>query len=283
MLAFIFRGVFLVGILSWYSTSVWKMIDTYFKNRFQSYLKAEYDKNPHMLADLKAYRAAGGKESNTVVSTPDSEDLPLKEIIRTCETDVCPTVNKTSDSEQEELLPLDKKNFTSNDTGADDHVKLETANATTEPPPIWKELDTNESKIVEESPKPVTERLKNDTAKKRNTETKKGKRQSARVSATTDQTDKPKPAKKNKVKIVTFTEKDFASTRIKVTPQDFAEFDVDEDSPEHNDGEPLGILVSELPVKPKLNIGDLRRVSPEEFCPVTLEDEFSCDETKTWP
>lgn len=265
MLAFIVRGVFLVGVISWYSTSVWKMIDVYFKNRFQSYLRAEYDKNPHMLADLEAYRAAAGKESSTIPTTAANEDL--NGIVQTCEADVCP-VSNGADLEAETQLPVE--DATSNDPGDGIRTKIVEA---TEPLPITSE---NESSIAIEAPDLPAELLKNDSKKKEILRTKKIERRT--VASKVEQ----KKATKNKLKTITLTDKDFASTRIKMTPQDFAEFDADEDSGEDGD-KSVGVLVSELPYKPKADIGDLRKVSAEEYCPLTLDEEMSCDETRTWP
>lgn len=52
MFGLIIRGVFLVGIVGWYSTSLWKMIDDYWKDQFKRYLDQEFQKNPHMRDDV---------------------------------------------------------------------------------------------------------------------------------------------------------------------------------------------------------------------------------------
>ncbi|XP_046603562.1 uncharacterized protein LOC124297032 [Neodiprion virginianus] len=254
MLAFIFRGVFLVGIVSWYSTSVWKMIDGYFKDRFQSYLRAEYDKNPQMLADLQAYSAAAGKKSPALpTAVPPEPDVG--EAVHICSAEVCPAAsNKASNS-------MDPR-----DGFLGSEKQPETA-AATEPPLM---VERNQSRRANHA----GEELKNDSTKMRKVkESRKPKRRSVEGG---------KPSKK-RLKTITLTEKDFASTRVKVTPQDFDEFDADENVAKEIEDESHGVLVSKLPFKPKADIGDLRRVSEEEFCPLTLEDEVSCRETKTWP
>ena len=48
MLAFVLRGVLFIGVVGWYSGSLWRMIDDYFKDQFQKYLEDEYRKNPKM-------------------------------------------------------------------------------------------------------------------------------------------------------------------------------------------------------------------------------------------
>lgn len=47
-IAGIFRGMFLVSILFWYSTSVWKMMDSYFRDEFKKYLVKEKEENKHL-------------------------------------------------------------------------------------------------------------------------------------------------------------------------------------------------------------------------------------------
>ncbi|XP_046744772.1 uncharacterized protein LOC124410440 [Diprion similis] len=249
MLAFIFRGVFLVGIVSWYSTSVWKMIDGYFKDRFQSYLRAEYDKNPQMLADLQAYRAAAGKKSPSL-PTVVAPEPDITEAVRVCSAEVSPASNS-----------MDQREGFS-----DGEKQPETATATESPLMV----ERNESRRVDHA----DEQLKNDSTKRRKVkETRPTRRRSI---------ERGQPAKK-RLKTITLTEKDFASARVKVTPKDFAEFDTNENAVERIEDESHGVLVSKLPFKPKADIGELRRVSEEEFCPLTLEDEVSCQETKTWP
>lgn len=267
MLAFIFRGFFLIGVISWYSTSVWKMIDVYFKNRFESYLRAEYDKNPHMLADVEAYKAAAGKES---LAAPMAEpEEHLNEVVRACSADVC-LASKADDPTRKAVTTANKE--ATFDDG-NNIVERKTMKATESPLVIGGNGITK----VDKSPEAHSERLKNDSAKKGNVGKKKTRRKAA-----ADKVEEGKAPKK-KLKTITLTEKDFASTRIKVSPQDFAEFDVDEDAVQDVEDESASVLISELPFKPKADIGDLRKVSPEEFCPITLEEEFSCDETETWP
>ncbi|XP_050466073.1 uncharacterized protein LOC126859126 isoform X2 [Cataglyphis hispanica] len=89
-----------------------------------------------------------------------------------------------------------------------------------------------------------------------------------------------KKPKKRRVNTIVLTNADFSGARIRNDANDdFSEFE-EEDGKRVREEE---ILISELPYKPKADIGDLDRVTAEEFCPLTLEDEASCGETTTWP
>lgn len=50
------RAVVLLGVVGWYSMGVWNMIESYFKDRFDKYLREEYAKNPRMKRDLDTHR-----------------------------------------------------------------------------------------------------------------------------------------------------------------------------------------------------------------------------------
>jgi hypothetical protein len=84
MLALIFRGFFLLGILSWYSTSLWRMIDSYFKDQFQRYLEEEYQRNPKMREDLHVH---------TTVDKSDKPSIDVKkkydQFLKECIGDIC--------------------------------------------------------------------------------------------------------------------------------------------------------------------------------------------------
>lgn len=65
--------------------------------------------------------------------------------------------------------------------------------------------------------------------------------------------------------------------------RDFSEFDDDEEAEEREEEElEEGIPVADLPFKPAINIYDLDRLSADEFCPLTLEDDPTCEETRAW-
>ncbi|KAK0171458.1 hypothetical protein PV327_011272 [Microctonus hyperodae] len=46
-----------ITVVGWYSMGVWNMIDSYFKDRFDKYLREEYAKNPRMKKDLDNHRS----------------------------------------------------------------------------------------------------------------------------------------------------------------------------------------------------------------------------------
>lgn len=45
MLAIVFRSFFLIAIISWYSTGIWRLIDEYFRKEFSTYLSSELKKS----------------------------------------------------------------------------------------------------------------------------------------------------------------------------------------------------------------------------------------------
>lgn len=48
MLGLLLRGFFLLGIISLYSHGVWKFINEYFRNEFETYLREEFKRNKHL-------------------------------------------------------------------------------------------------------------------------------------------------------------------------------------------------------------------------------------------
>lgn len=48
MFVLLFRGFFLMGIISWYSMNVWSFIDKYFRNEYKKYLDEEMTRHPHL-------------------------------------------------------------------------------------------------------------------------------------------------------------------------------------------------------------------------------------------
>lgn len=59
----LFRGVFLFVILLWYSASVWRAMDEYFRDEFKKYLEKAYERNKHLKADMNAKKYASEVES----------------------------------------------------------------------------------------------------------------------------------------------------------------------------------------------------------------------------
>jgi hypothetical protein len=52
MFILLFRGFFLMGIISWYSMNVWNFIDGYFRNEYKRYLDDEVKRHPHLRPDV---------------------------------------------------------------------------------------------------------------------------------------------------------------------------------------------------------------------------------------
>ncbi|XP_011309134.1 uncharacterized protein [Fopius arisanus] len=230
MLAFALRGIVLVAVLSWYSTSIWKMIDGYFKNRFDKYLKEEFEKNPRMRADMAQ------KVPPVEVHTP-------QEFLDSCQLDSCP-VDKAVALEGDKISSISPSILEENVSNvADDNLRMEESK---------EESDRSAYRVSSGA-----------------------KREKSRKIILQSQ-ESPK-GKRKKVKTITLTEKDFEEVKKKmaIEDDDFTEFE-DEETPE-------GILVSKLGFKPKADIGNLDRVTEDEFCPISLEYEGDCSETKTWP
>ncbi|CAD6232805.1 GSCOCG00012242001-RA-CDS [Cotesia congregata] len=75
MLAFAIRGFVLLSVIGWYSNSVWKMIDGYFRDKFDKYLREEYQKYPQMKKDIQLME----KEINEIVETAGNIDSKYRE------------------------------------------------------------------------------------------------------------------------------------------------------------------------------------------------------------
>jgi hypothetical protein len=52
MFVLLFRGFFLMGIISWYSMNVWNFIDGYFRNEYKRYLDEEMKRHPQLKPDV---------------------------------------------------------------------------------------------------------------------------------------------------------------------------------------------------------------------------------------
>lgn len=70
MLAVALKGVFLIGVISWYSVAIMSMINDYFRAEFREYLK----KNP--IASTKADQASPA--STIVIAPPAQAQQPIE-------------------------------------------------------------------------------------------------------------------------------------------------------------------------------------------------------------
>lgn len=252
MLAAFFRNAFLIGILAWYSLSVWKMIDGYFRDQFASYLHEEYRKNPRMKSDVR--------DMNVV----DKEELVVTEV----ETALDKMVELEPEDYSEDNSDADKKVEASVESRLEEIRMVE--NVTEKKLEIEKNF-TNEEQIQE---KPNNHKLKTEEPKNEETILVKKKK----LTLKRKEEEVPKKVIKKRVKTITFKEEDFLSVKKRrgmiERDEDFWEFDEDQEE---------GIPISQLPYKPRLDVGRLERITADEYCPLTLEDELSCGETTEWP
>ena len=49
MIGLALRGFFLIGIISWYSSGVFKLINDYFRSEYKNYLSNEFKKNKYLV------------------------------------------------------------------------------------------------------------------------------------------------------------------------------------------------------------------------------------------
>lgn len=218
MIAILIKSVLLLSIIGWYSTNVWKIIDGYFKEKFEKYLQEEYAKNPKMKIDVQSKFI-----NEEVISTISNNDY--------CNFESCPD-DKINSKTLENLNTLK----------SDDSEKIKLT------------LDEEKKiKSIENNNKKIKTKIKNSKSF---------------VNKITNNNDEKKKKKRtNKKKKVKSQLND-----------DFSEFDYYENEKPHE-----GIPISELGFKPKADIGKLDRVTAEEFCPISIDDNSDCFVTKKWP
>lgn len=290
MLAFAIRGIILLGVLSWYSTTVWKMIDGYFKDQFHNYLQNEYRKHQRMRVDVESTKVVDkGPIPNALpaesslkygIAETYGPDTCSADIIDACQQAIGASNRKsgeavaggTSENAVDTVDATDKNAFPENafpgqsvlesrksSSGSDAHDEERQPSADNE-------NGDREKEAIEKSPASSSRRRL-------------GKNKLSEASKKILKEISREKPKKRRVNTIVLTDADFASARIRYDADDFSEFEEENDQRVREEG----ILVSELPFKPKADIGDLDRVTAEEFCPLTLEDEASCGEITTWP
>lgn len=84
MIGLVFRGVFLISIISWYSYGVVKMINEYFRSEYKSYLTTEFKKNKHLNPNEEVpikYQDQAVVNSFEIPTSPpnDNEEIPKLE------------------------------------------------------------------------------------------------------------------------------------------------------------------------------------------------------------
>jgi len=299
MLACIIRGVFLLGVLSWYSVIIWKVIDGYFQDQFRTYLQEEYRKHPRIKADFESTGAVDKRPAPSALPTEPSLSYGIAETYDSntvCPADIvdaCPRAIVSSGKPEEAVAggtseiaaavgagTTDKNAFPANTARSAQESRKPPSSSDTRDKERrsgainqdnGREEDAIEGSILLPPTSSLTVRKLRRRLDKRGLS-----RVSKEVSREISR-EKPKNRKVNTL----LTDIDFATVKTDDDEDDdFSEFE--EEEKDHRIYKE-GILVSELPFKPKADIGNLDRVTAEEFCPLILEDEISCEETTTWP
>lgn len=296
MLAFAVRGVVLLSVLSWYSAVVWRMIDGYFKDQFRVYLQEEYRKYPRLRADVKNVEAvdkgsapsglpAESSLSRSNMGFSDSDVVCPVDIA-----DICQRTTASSGKPKEAVAGGTSENAVA--VGAGKNAFPENAAQ----PVLESRKPPSSSNTHDEERRPGV--IHQDDDREERTiggseigdsvlavsphHSEKPQRRLDKRGLSDASNEIPRDIARKKPRrrgVNTIVLTDFVAARID-SDDDFSEFE------EEGGGQKVlkeGILISELPFKPKADIGDLDRVTAEEFCPLTLEDEVSCGETTTWP
>lgn len=306
MLAFAVRGVVLLSVLSWYSATVWKMIDGYFKDQFHTYLKEEYDKYPQMKADIENVEAV---DKRSVSNSLPAESIPSHSVDDSYGPDTACPADITDTCQQYAAVSSEWKSTTEAVTAGGTNENAAAVDAGSIDKNSFLVLSELESKkslssssdVHDEKGRTSTIIHQGNDRKQTKSEKDNGvltdptslfqrreklRRRSETKAATSDHSKKiskkmlREKSKKQRIKTIVLT-----NAGAKITndgDDDFSEFE-EEERRENKRVSKEGILVTELPFKPKVDISGLDRVSAEEFCPLALENEASCEETTTWP
>ncbi|XP_039312163.1 uncharacterized protein LOC105198202 [Solenopsis invicta] len=307
MLTFIIRGVFLLGALSWYSATVWKVIDGYFQDQFRAYLQEEYRKHSRIKADAES---AGAVDKGPVPSALPAElGLSRCSIAETYGSsavypadiaDACPRAVVPSGKPEEALAggtseiaaavvavgtgTTDKNAFPADATAAAQKSRKRLSGSNTRdkerrPSAINQDGDREEDAIEGNVllPFPASSARRRPEKPRRRL----GRRGLSRVSKEVSREISREKPRTRRANTLVPTDSGYAAASDGAGDDDFSEFE--EEMKDQGVPREEGVLVSELPFKPKADIGRLDRVTAEEFCPLTLEDETSCGETTTWP
>lgn len=304
MLAFAVRGVVLLSVLSWYSAVVWRMIDGYFKDQFRDYLQEEYRKHPQMRADVESVETVdkGFAPGSGLPAEPASLPRSIAESSdpdATCPVDIVDICQRTTASNgkpEEAVAGGISENAVAVGAGSTDKNAL-SGNAA-QPALESRKLLPNSSDTHDEERRPgvihqdggLEERaiggseigdgvLASSPRRSEKSRSRLGRRGLWGAPKEASREMSRDRSRKQRVNTIVLTDADFVAARA-YDDDDFSEFE------EEGGGQEVlkeGILISELPFRPKADIGGLDRVTAEEFCPLTLEDEDSCGEISTWP
>ncbi|XP_076766162.1 uncharacterized protein LOC143433007 [Xylocopa sonorina] len=283
MLGLIFRGVFLIGVLTWYSASVWKLIDGYFRDQFKSYLAEEYRKNPRMKSDTEGNTV---DKIGRVPTTPSPETTlePLRELFEaeraaTCAVEV--VGNVMAEVHEEQRVTGGTSENEAAGESIDKNAFLGTAAESGLESSESSEDGQDSRPSVNQDDRDLERQGDNDRHRSAYALSKNSRKRInyRRKSVPTDRSRENGLSNKQNVRVTRLTDRDHKSRSHASDDDDFWEFEEEADGKEPVEG----ILVSKLPFKPRTDIGDLERVTADEYCPLSLEDEASCDEVFKWP
>jgi hypothetical protein len=102
MLGLMLRGFFLMGIISWYSNGVFRMINEYFHAEYKHYLTEEVKKNKYLMQ--RPEDLAKLKDPSVATVAPKNFDLPHDTTI----------IEKSNDENENECVADDLKSKTIN-------------------------------------------------------------------------------------------------------------------------------------------------------------------------
>ncbi|KAH0948561.1 hypothetical protein HN011_001295 [Eciton burchellii] len=302
MLAFAVRGVILFGVLGWYSVAVWRVIDGYFQDQFRAYLRDEYRQHPRMRADLESARNVD-KGPDALPAEP-SPSCGIEEIYgpdaatrraRTTTTktttpadiaDACRAATGRKPEEQVAGGTSENAVAVRADKNAFPKSAARSALQSRKPPsssvhdeagqPSTINQDADREQGTTEGRSEVVLALSPRCWREAGSQGGSGTR-----GVPSGMSRQRMPRKRGADAIVLTNDADF--TGASIYDNDFSEFEEEEEDGESREFLKEGILVSELPFKPKADIGNLDRITAEEFCPLTSDDEASCEEVTAWP
>ena len=97
MIGLLVRGFFLLGIISWYSTAVWKFIDDYFRYEYKKYLTHEFKRNKHLQPDTEITTQLPPSVvlEKLIESTPNNV-IPFSDnmAVKSCDKNLCHSPNE---------------------------------------------------------------------------------------------------------------------------------------------------------------------------------------------
>ncbi|XP_034947818.1 uncharacterized protein Xport-B [Chelonus insularis] len=255
MIALVIRGFVLVGVLGWYSASVWKMIDGYFKDKFDKYLQEEYVKNPLMKKNLQ--------ERQTTLND--------KSINQLNEHPIDPITIRTENENKSDSTTISANNVFLGHQSMNNHSQpLPTLNNSSNGNLVLNAENIEIKKHSEEYFDGKSSKLQS----KKQTSNKKREK----IVLTASEPLK----KKKKIQTIMLSKEDFKSASIKAMKDfDFSEFENDAEDSQYIEG---SIPVASLSYKPKADIGDLDRITDDEYCPINSnKDQEECRVRKKWP